>query len=403
MFEKYLNIDAVHEIRSRAFIYFGFGAIEKMNAIAEDFKSKGIDKVLVVASGTAYKKSGAWEPTEKALSKAGIAYLLFDQVKPNPDTDTIDSAVAQAREFGAKSVIGIGGGSPIDTAKSIAILLANSGYSAKDLYEWKFLPVKALPIVAINLTHGTGTEGNRMAVATINSTQYKPSIAFECIYPTWSIDDPNLMISLPPKQILYTTIDAMNHVIESATTTVTNMFAVTLAREALALCAQYLPIAMADPTDKIARFHLAYAALIAGISFDNGSLHYTHALGHTLSGMRPEVIHGQALAVLLPAILENIYPACPDVLADILSPVVPGLKPVASDAAKAARGVEEWLFKMGSDQKMAELGFTEADIETLTELVFTTPSLGALLAVTPTKATKETVSEMFKKSMKRLD
>lgn len=402
MLEKFMNIDGVSEIRCRSLVYFGYGAIGKMVDIAKNFKSRGIDKVLVVSSPTAYKVSGAWGPIEKAFDGAGIEWSIYDKVTPNPDTDSIDAATKQAVAFGAKAVVGIGGGSPIDTAKSVAILAEYPDRRAEDLYEWKFSAERALPIVAVNLTHGTGTEGNRFAVASIVEKKFKPAIASEAIYPTFSIDDPGLMMSLPPKQILYTSIDAVNHVVEAATSLVTNPLAITTAREVVALVAEYLPKAMANPKDRTARYHLAYAALLGGISFDNGFLHYTHALEHPLSGMRPTLTHGLGLAMLLPAVLKNIYPARADVLANIFAPIVPGLKPDASDALRAARGVEKWLADVGSTAKLSDEGFTEADIAELTDLVFTTPSLTALLSVAPTDATREAVATIFRDSLKPL-
>ena len=244
-------------------------------------------------------------------------------------------------------VIGIGGGSPIDVAKSVAILLKYPKETGESLYTLKFTPEKAAPIIAINLTHGTGTEGNRVAVASIEEKNYKPAIAYECIYPTWSIDDPELMLSLPLKQILYTCIDAVNHVVEAATTTVTNPFAITLAREVVVLVHKYLPVAVADPQDVTARYNLAYAALLGGISFDNGFLHFTHALEHPLSALKPDLTHGLGLAMLLPAVVKAIYEAKAPVLADILAPLVPGLKGTPDEAIAAAKGVEKMAIRNG--------------------------------------------------------
>ena len=403
MFEKFMNIDGISELRCRSFVYFGFGAIQKIADIAKDLKAKGINRVIVVSSPSAYKVSGAWEPIEKGLRENGVQWTLFDKVSPNPDTITIDKATQQAREFGAGAVIGIGGGSPIDTAKSVAILLENPDQDAQALYEWKFAPVKAVPIIAVNLTHGTGTEANRVAVASIVSKKYKPAIAYECLYPTWSIDDPDLMMSLPPKQILYTSIDALNHVIEAATSTITNPLAITLAREVVSLVAQFLPKAMANPQDRVARYHLAYAALLGGVSFDNGFLHYTHALEHPLSGMNPSVTHGLGLSILLPAVIKNIYAARADVLADILAPIDSSLTSNPADAFKAAKAVENWLFGLGATPKLIDEGFTENDIDELTELVFNTPSLGVLLSVAPTEATREVVSSIYRQSLSPLE
>jgi len=199
MWIKDVDINQVVELRVKPNVYFGVGAINKMEDIAKDMKSKGLDKIIVVSGKNAYKSSGAWAVIEKAFKNNGILYTNYAEVTPNPTVDAVDAATKLGKEFGAKAVMGIGGGSPIDAAKSVAILLANENYTARDLYEFKFAPTEALPIVAVNLTHGTGTETNRFAVVTIPETEYKPAIAYDCIYPSYSIDDPALMQNLSKK------------------------------------------------------------------------------------------------------------------------------------------------------------------------------------------------------------
>ncbi|MDO4569370.1 MAG: iron-containing alcohol dehydrogenase [Planctomycetia bacterium] len=399
MFENYLDIRTVQEIRARSLVYFGCGAIQKMNDIAATLKGRGVDRVMILTSKGAYKGSGAWEPTVDALEKNGIQFVHYDRVIPNPTTDSIDEATQMAREFGAQAVVGIGGGSPIDVAKSVAILLEYPSETGESLYCYRFTPEKAVPIVAINLTHGTGTECDRVAVASVAHKNYKPAIAYECIYPEWSIDDPELMLTLPPKHILYTSIDAVNHVVEAATTTCTNPFAITLAREVIALVHENLPIALANPQDLNARYNLAYAALLGGISFDNGFLHLTHALEHPLSAVKPDLTHGLGLAMLLPAVVGAIYAARSAVLADILAPIAPGLKPYPCQGENAARAVEEWLFSVGADHKLADEGFTQESIAQLTELTQTTPSLPVLLSVSPVEATTELIAKIYERSL----
>ena len=116
--------------------------------------------------------------------------------------------------------------------------------------------------------------------------------------------------------------------------------------------------------------------MMGGVSFDNGLLHYTHALEHPLSAVKPELAHGLGLAILLPAVIKTIYKDRPHVLAEILAPIAPGLKPEASDADKAAKLVQDWLFSVDVKEKLEDEGFTDADVEKLTDLVYTTPSLG---------------------------
>ena len=402
MWEKDININEVREIRTRTCVFLGVGAIKKIYDIASSLKSKGIDKVIVISGKNAYKTTGAWDCVEKALQNNGIGYVNYDKVTPNPTTIHVNEAAKLAQDFGAKAVISIGGGSPTDAGKSVAILLEYPEKNANDIFEFKFTPEKAVPIVSINLTHGTGTETNRFAVVTVPEKNFKPAIAYDCIYPLYSIDDPRLMTKLSSKQTRYVSIDAVNHVIEAATSTVTSPYCVTLARDVIALVHKYLPKSLENPEDLEARYYLAYAAMMGGVCFDNGLLHYTHALEHPLSAVKSELAHGLGLAILLPAVIKTIYKDSANILADILSPIVPDLKADASDADKAAEGVQEWLNSVGVTEKLEDEGFTDNDIENLVNLVYTTPSLSGLLDIAPSGNGRDIVEGIYKNSLKSL-
>lgn len=400
MWEKEIDIHQVREIRTRTTTFLGVGAINKIDDICADLKARGLDKVIVVTGKGAYKKTGAWDHVLKAFDKHDIDYVHYDKVTPNPNTHHVNEAAKMAHEFGAKAVLAIGGGSAIDAGKSVAILMKYPGKTAEDVYEFKFTPTQAAPIVAINLTHGTGSEANQFAVVSIEEKNYKPAIALPCIYPLYAIDDPALMTGLSEDQTRYVSIDAVNHVIEAATTKTTSPFAVHLAIGTTWMVYKYLPIALKDPKNLEARYFLTYAALIAGLSFDNGLLHYTHALEHPLSGVNPKLTHGLGLAMLLPAVIKQIYKAKPATLAEVLKPMVPGLKGTADEADLAAHGVEKWLFSVGAKHKLADEGFTESDVEKLVCLAFETPSLGGLLSIAPTQASKDVVWTIYKESLK---
>ena len=404
MWEKDINISEVKEIISRTKVFFGVGAINKINDILSDLKTKGVDKVIVISGKNAYKATGAWDVIEKALKDNSIGYVNYDKVTPNPTTDGIDEAKKIALDFGAKAVIAIGGGSPIDTGKSVAILMDEKyqDKTADELYEYKFAPTSAAPIIAVNLTHGTGSEANRFAVATVVKKDFKPAIAYDCIYPTYSIDDPKVCTKLSPRQTLYTSIDAINHVVEAATSKVASPYSISLAKETIRLVAKYLPLASKNPDDLEARYFLMYAALLGGICFDNGLLHYTHALEHPLSAVKHDLSHGLGLAILLPSVIETIYPDKAATLADILEPIVPNLKGEANEAKQAAVAVEKWLFEVGVKEKLEDMGYSMSDVEKLTNLAFTTPSLDGLLAIAPNEATKERVEKIYKDSMKSI-
>ncbi len=401
MWEKDINIHEVKEIRTRTSVFFGVGAIQKIHDIAKDIKSKGIDKVIVMSGKHAYKSTGAWDVVEAALKENGIGYINFDQVTPNPNTHHVNDATKMAREFGAKAVISIGGGSPTDAGKSVAILLEYPDKNADDIYEFKFTPTKAAPVISINLTHGTGSETNRFAVVTNLEKNFKPAIAYDCIYPTYAIDDPQLMTKLSPKQTRYVSIDAVNHVVEAATSTVASPYSITLAKQVVELVAKYLPKAIANPEDLEARYFLCYAAMMGGVSFDNGLLHYTHALEHPLSAVKPDLSHGLGLAILLPAVVKTIYKDKAATLADVLAPIVPGLKGDASEADKAADGVYAWLKSVDVPEKLEDMGFKAEDVDKLTDLVFTTPSLEGLINIGPSGNSREVVRKIYEDSLSK--
>ena len=312
-----------------------------------------------------------------------------------PSGIDITDIITVAKEFGAKAVIAIGGGSPIDAGKSVAILLKYPDKNANDLYEFKFTPTEAVPIVAINLTHGTGTETNRFAVVTLPEKDYKPAIAYDCIYPTYAIDDPVLMTKLSPKQTRYVSIDAVNHVVEAATSKVASPYAITLAREVVTLVGKYLPKAIENSEDLEARYFLAYAAMMAGVCFDNGLLHYTHALEHPLSAVKHELSHGLGLAILLPAVVRNIFESRKETLKYILEPIAGEI----NTAEEAETRVYAWLKSVGVPSKLRDEGFTEADVPNLVNLAFTTPSLDGLLGIAPTEATREAVAQIYTNSL----
>lgn len=401
MWEKDINIHDVKEIRTRTSVFFGVGAIQKIHDIAKDIKSKGIDKVIVMSGKHAYKSTGAWDVVEAALKENGIGYINFDQVTPNPNTHHVNDATKMAREFGAKAVISIGGGSPTDAGKSVAILLEYPDKNADDIYEFKFTPTKAAPVISINLTHGTGSETNRFAVVTNLEKNFKPAIAYDCIYPTYAIDDPQLMTKLSPKQTRYVSIDAVNHVVEAATSTVASPYSITLAKQVVELVAKYLPKAIANPEDLEARYFLCYAAMMGGVSFDNGLLHYTHALEHPLSAVKPDLSHGLGLAILLPAVVKTIYKDKAATLADVLAPIVPGLKGDVSEADKAADGVYAWLKSVDVPEKLEDMGFKAEDVDKLTDLVFTTPSLEGLINIGPSGNSREVVRKIYADSLSK--
>ncbi|MDD4700691.1 MAG: iron-containing alcohol dehydrogenase [Desulfovibrio sp.] len=399
MWDNCYNYDTVCEIRAKTTAYVGVGAIDKIGSLLGSLKNEGVSSVLCVCGGHAYRASGAWDKAEAAALKQGIVLALYNRVTPNPTTDIVNDAAALGRAVNAGAVLAIGGGSPLDCGKGAAILLANPGKSAEDLFCFRFTPQKALPLVAVTLTHGTGSEVNRFAMVTVAGRNHRSIVGHDCSYPRYAIDDPALMTGLSAEQSRYVSIDALCRVVEASTTTVANSLVVTLARETVRLVHTWLPIVLAEPQNLKARYGLCMAALQAGVAFDNSLLHMAHALEQPLSRFR-DVPHGLALAMLLPAVIDECYAARPDVLAHVLEPLAPGLKGQPDEATVAAKAVEDWLFSLGVNQKLLDLGVQESDVEEFCNFVEQTPSLGLLLSVAPVRSTRQRVARIYINSMR---
>ena len=398
MWEQANDINMVHEIRSRTIIYFGLGAVTKMPEIFASKALRDVRKVTVVTDNMAYKVSGAWAEVEPFLQRQGLQYLLFDEVRANPSTALIDRCIDLSRKFGTQAFIAIGGGSVIDTAKIAAIMLGYPEASCEQLMQYQFFPEQSAPVVAINLTHGTGSETNHFGVAGIDEKNYKPAIGFEEMYPLYSIDDPNLMASLPLNQTRYVTLDALTHAIEAATAKGAGPFSKTLSIKSADLIFRYFPRILRDLNDREARYYLAFASMLAGISFDNGGLHLGHALEHPISAMKPGVPHGLGLAVLLPEVLDTIYPAAQEILDEILQPIRQTEAGIKTKAG-IKEVIKQWLAEVGLATTMGDLGFEQEDVATLTDLVYTTPGIQYMLDSTPVAVSPETVARIFRNSL----
>ena len=395
--EKKIDINKVFVLQpTRPITYFGVGAIGKIDGILESFAAKGQNKILVVTDAIAYTASGAWKTVEPALSKH-VAWQHYDKVRPNPTYANCEEAAAMGLAFGADAILAIGGGSSMDTAKTAAVLMKHPGKKSVDFYE-KGEPITgALPLILINTSHGTGSECDAFAVAQSDGED-KPAINSPHIYSTYTIEDPALTATMPTKQSISTAIDAVNHALEAATSITTTPYSIGLAREAIRLVITYLPTAVAEPSNLTARYWLMYASAIAGISFDLGLLHITHAMEHAMSTINVEVTHGDGLGILMPAMVKEIYPAVPEVVAELFSPVIPGLKGEPSETDFVVEKLRAWCHSVGQPTSMAGY-YSEADIPALVKTTMASSLSKLLLPLAPIKADAAVVERIFRNSL----
>jgi len=376
--------------------YFGIGALERLDGILAELVKGGHDSVLVVTDPVAYKTSGAWDRVLPMLERH-VAWAHYDGVRPNPTYANGTAAAKIGKAAGAKAVLGIGGGSALDTAKTAAILLRHPGKRPVDFYEKNAPITGALPIVTINTTHGAGSECNAFAVAQSDG-EGKPVLCSPHLYPTYSIEDPALTASLPAKYTIATSMDAFSHAIEAATTTIASPYTIGLAREAVRLIAAYLPTAICQPDNLTARYWLMYASAIAGISFDLGQLHLPHALEHAMSALNADVIHGDGLGTILPAVLQEIYPAVSETLAAILYPLAPGLAGIPGETETVVTKIKEWFAIIGQPVSMSPY-FTGADVPVLTRLASKSPVGRKLLPLAPIRVDANVVERIFQHTL----
>ncbi|MDK2886516.1 MAG: alcohol dehydrogenase [Thermosipho sp. (in: thermotogales)] len=360
-------------------IVFKVGAI---NELHEHIKGIG-NKALIVTGRSSTKKNGVLQKVEEQLKKLNIDYIVFDKIIPNPISTTVDDAAELCRKENIDFVIGVGGGSAIDSAKAIAITAPNPGKF------WDYVPVgggkiptKALPIVAIPTTHGTGTEADPFSVTTNPLTKEKVGIGYDNTFPKVSIVDPEIMKSLPQNQTAYTSMDAFYHSIEAFFNIKANPYSDVLALDAMKRIVSYLPIAFENGNDIEARIQLAWASTEAGITETLTGVIANHALEHGLSGFYPDIPHGLGLCItgpyLFEYIFEHIYERLAIVGREVFGVYESDNKKAARLAIKKLRDFQE-QFKL--NKRLKELNVRKEDLEEIAKTGYRV--LKGVVVVTP--------------------
>ena len=345
--------------------YFGPGA-RKM--LPEAIERLGKEKALVVTDPGLVKFGVAGMVTD-VLDKAGISYEVFSDVKPNPTVTNVTNGIEAFRKAGADMIVAIGGGSSIDTAKGIGIVISNPDFAdIVSLEGCAPTKNKSVPIIALPTTAGTAAETTINYVIIDEEKQKKMVCVDPNDIPAVAIIDAELMYSLPKSLTAATGMDALTHAIEGYITKgaweMSDMFEI----EAVRMIARYLPVAVEEPDNADARNGMAVAQYIAGMAFSNVGLGLVHGMAHPLGSLF-DVPHGVANALLLPTIMRFNKEECLDkypAIARAMGVDTDGMTAEqASDAACEA--VQALALKVGIPQHMAELGITENDIPRLAE------------------------------------
>jgi choline dehydrogenase len=361
-----VEVDTVRAVSVPTRLVHGPGAVA---SLADECRALGITKPMLV--------------TDPGVAAAGLVdrvlphlngVVVFDEVRPNPDIELVDRAAGVYRENGCDGLVGLGGGSSLDTAKSIGVVARHGGSIAD--YEWGRDPIEERipPLVAIPTTAGTGSEVTLWAVITDHERQLKFNVGgTPLIGAHVALIDPELMLGLPPAVTAATGMDALSHAIECFTCDYHQPFNDAVALHAIELVGRWLRRAVEDGTDLEARTHMAHAATLGGMAYGTESAGAAHAMSQSAGGVH-DCPHGALTARVLGPVCAYNVPAAPERYARIAQAL--GIETSGMDVVEAARAGVEEVCRLTDDvgiPTMEELGFSEDEIPMLARIAFEDP------------------------------
>ena len=359
-----------------------------------DIVGFGLKKALVVTDKV-LNDIGLVGDVVEQLGEKGIASVIYDGTQPNPTCENVRDGLALLQENDCDFVISLGGGSPHDCAKGIALVATNGG-EIKD-YEGVDVSGKPqLPLVAINTTAGTASEITRFCIITDVKRHVKMAIVDKNTTPIMSVNDPALMKGMPASLTAATGMDALTHAVEAYVSTIATPVTDCCALKAIKLIASYLRRAVDNGEDMEARDQMAYAQLLAGMAFNNASLGYVHAMAHQLGGFY-DLPHGVCNAVLLPHVQQYNAQVSPGRLADVARAMgkdVEGME-APQAAEKALEAIRELSASVGIPAGLRELDVKEEDLDLLAENALK----DACGLTNPKQATHEEIVAIYRNAM----
>ena len=374
--------------------YFGKGAIEN---IASEVKNRGCKKVLLVTDESLIKFKVATKITD-LLDKAGIAYDIYDKIKPNPTIENVTDGVEACKKSGADIIVAVGGGSSIDTSKAIGIIITNPEFADVRSLEG-VAPTKnpCLPIIAVSTTSGTAAE------VTINYviTDVEKNRKFVCVdphdIPVVAIVDPDMVSSMPPKLAASTGMDALVHAIEGYITKGAWEMTDMMHLKAIEIISHWLPSSVEG--NPVAREKMALGQYIAGMGFSNVGLGIVHSMAHPLSALY-DIPHGAACAMLLCPVLRYNAPAAGTRYREIGKVMdVPGINEMSTEGAITATidAIQALADKVGIPRKITEASpkVKAEDVDFLAESAMA----DACTPGNPRNPTKEDIIAIYKSVM----
>ncbi len=385
-------MDKTAMFRIPALVTVGCGAVETVGGEA---KRLGGTRAFVVSDAN-LQKLGLTEEVLAPLAAQGVEAHLYTGVEFEPSVQRVDAAVAAAREFGGDLVIGLGGGSSMDTAKAAALLMRNPG-PVENYIGIGLAKQRGVPSILIPTTSGTGAEITPNALYYVPAVREKRAVVSPFIIPDVAIIDPLLTLTAPSAVTAATGIDALSHAVEAYTSLNASPMTDLYALEAIRLIGQHLRTAVANGADVAARDGMARASMYAGVAIGNAGTNIVHALAYPLQGQH-RITHGIANSLLLPYGMEfNALSNLPKfaAVAEALGEPIAGLSPRAA-ASRSTEACRLLSLDVGIPQKMGEVGIKE---EHLSDLVDGAMKMTRLWANNPRQVRPQDARAIFEKAL----
>lgn len=370
-------------------ITFGKGAVEKLPQI---LKGYGLKKVMVVYDN-GVKAAGIAEKIVAQVEKADVDYLIFDGVIPNPTNEVVESAAKLAKEANIEGMVAVGGGSSIDLAKAVNVLMTNPG-TIGEYGGMNMVKNPCLPLIAIPTTAGTSSEITNVSALIDTEKVVKYVVIDNKIVASDVIADPEFTKTMPASVTAATGMDAITHAVESYISNEATPLTEYNSLKGLSILYENLPKAVADGLDMQARENMMLGCIITGFGFSNANLGFVHAIAHTLSA-HFGLAHGMANACVLPYVMEYNAQACPEKMVDMAKIIgLPVSGELEKDKYLLAHALKDLTVKLGI-KTLSEQNVPESAFERLAEDVLKEPVLG----FNPRQGvTKEDVIEILKKA-----
>ncbi|MFZ5646072.1 MAG: iron-containing alcohol dehydrogenase [Bacillota bacterium] len=365
-----------------------------VDSLGQSIESMGWSRCFLVTDQV-LRNAGLADRVVEALEGGNIRVVgIFDEVVPNSEVSLVERGAALAGEAGPDFLLALGGGSNIDTAKAINIILSNGG-SLLDYEGFGLLSSPLTPLVAVPTTAGTGSEVTQFAVIKDDSRQAKLSFLSPYLVPNVAVLDPEMTVGMPPLLTATTGLDALTHAVEAHVSSASNPVASGLALEAARIIFQNLPAATARGDDLEARHAMLVASTMAGMAFSSAMVGIVHAMSHACGGLY-NVPHGLANAILLPYGMEYNIQSSASQLADIARAAgaqVSGLT-AEEGAARAVEAVRNLCVRCGITQSLKDTGVPAEGLPGVADLA----ALDGAIFNNPGPAEPDDILELLKKA-----